>query len=213
MKTRVVSNIDEIYFTSDLHLQHANIIELCDRPYSSLEEMNKALISNWNNTIKHGDWVYILGDFCWGDRKMWVYFLHQLPGNKILIQGNHDKDNNIPRDMFVDVIDGFLNMEIKDPDIQSKSQRLTLCHYPMLSWYQSHKGAWQLFGHWHTLATQKPQVNRVKEGESDYIREEFILMDRVRRSQWDVGVDLNNYTPISYQQIKKIMTKNLEISK
>jgi calcineurin-like phosphoesterase family protein len=189
MQTRIIKNLDEIYFTADLHLHHENIIEYCNRPFGSVADMDKTIISNWNNTVKHGDWVYILGDFCWGDRKMWCYFLNQLPGNKILIQGNHDRDKNIPVDKFVEVIPGFLNVDMKDPD---GDQRITLCHYPMLSWYHSHMGAWQLFGHVHGKLNNS---------------------SKLMSSQLDVGIDSNNFTPVSYQDVKRIITKNLELSK
>lgn len=181
MKTLVLKNPDELYFIADPHLHHANVIEYCDRPFGSIAEMDKAIISNWNKTVPHGSWIFILGDFCLGDRKMWKYFLSQLPGNKYLIQGNHDRDNNIPRDLFVDVIPGFLNLEIKDPEIGS--QRITLCHYPMLSWYQSHCGSWQLYGHVHGR-----KLNTMT-------------------TQMDVGVDSNNFNPVSYFGVKKHITK------
>ena len=55
-----------IYFTSDLHFNHANIIMLCNRPFQSVEEMNRVLIENWNNAVNKNDDVYVLGDFIMG---------------------------------------------------------------------------------------------------------------------------------------------------
>jgi calcineurin-like phosphoesterase family protein len=207
MQTLIIKDINNLYFTSDPHLNHKNIIEFCNRPFGSVEEMNKVIISNWNNTIKHGDWVYILGDFCLGDRKMWCYFLNQLPGNKILIQGNHDRDKNIPIDKFADVYNGFVNVEVKDPEIKGGSQRITLCHYPMLSWYHSHMGAWQLFGHWHSHKVVSP--NNENKEVSEYVKEEYFYMDKVRPTQYDCGMDGNNFTPISYHNVKKIIQSKM----
>ena len=51
-----------IFFTSDLHLGHKNIIRLCGRPFESVEEMDEILIDNWNKKIHRCDTVYILGD-------------------------------------------------------------------------------------------------------------------------------------------------------
>ena len=52
------------FFTSDTHFGHANIIKYCNRPFSSLEEMNSTIIRNWNEMVKPEDTVFFLGDFC-----------------------------------------------------------------------------------------------------------------------------------------------------
>ena len=51
-----------IYYTSDLHLFHDNIIRLCNRPYKNVYEMNDDIVERWNNKVKPDDDVYILGD-------------------------------------------------------------------------------------------------------------------------------------------------------
>lgn len=209
MDTRVLTNLDDLYFTSDLHLNHERIIEYCHRPFGSIEEMNKTIISNWNNKVPHGAWVFILGDFCLGNRDTYRYFLNQLSGHKILIMGNHDKDKNIPNDKFAEVIWGFLNLNVKD----EKEQRITLCHYPMLSWYQSHRGAWQLFGHWHSLKVDNTVRTDHKKADAeitDYVKEEYIHAENLRPTQLDVGVDAHDFTPLSYYEVKKLIWKNLK---
>ena len=42
---------DKVFFTSDTHFKHANIIKFCERPFGSIEEMNEALIANWNRVV------------------------------------------------------------------------------------------------------------------------------------------------------------------
>ena len=54
-----------VYFTSDLHLGHRNIISLQYRPFESVEEMDRALIDNFNSVVKKNDTVFILGDICY----------------------------------------------------------------------------------------------------------------------------------------------------
>lgn len=214
MKTITIENKDKLYFTSDLHLGHENIIALCNRPFTSIEEMDNIIIDNWNSVITKDDTIFVLGDFSWriGDSQI-KHYISQLSGNIIFIKGNHDKNE----DAFSSskFYDGFVNIKVKDDNDDTKAlggyQYITLCHYPMLSWYQSHRGAWQLFGHWHTLPDQKP-MRRVQDNESEYIKEEYLYMDRLRNFHYDVGVDQNKYYPISYNEIKKFF-KNLDNSK
>ena len=51
-----------IYFTADTHFGHYNVIRFCDRPFASAEEMDEAMIQNWNERVTGNDTVYILGD-------------------------------------------------------------------------------------------------------------------------------------------------------
>lgn len=51
-----------IYFTADTHFGHENVIRFCDRPFSSANEMDEAMIANWNARVKGDDTVYVLGD-------------------------------------------------------------------------------------------------------------------------------------------------------
>src|ERR1700677_1793896 len=81
----------KVWFTSDPHFWHKNIIRLCNRPFSSVEEMHKQLIAHWNNVVSDEDTVYVLGDvfFCGAQKAHEI--LNQLKGKKILVRGNHDK--------------------------------------------------------------------------------------------------------------------------
>lgn len=214
MRTLTYVEPTKLYFTSDLHLGHFNIIRYCNRPFNDVGHMNKTIIENWCKLITDEDIVFILGDFCMlHGRKSWNFYLDQLPGHKILIQGNHDKMNSIPVDKF-DGIYNLLNINIKDSDVKGGEQRITLCHYPMLSWHQSHRGAWQLFGHMHNSKLH-PTKEHMEGGDevADFLKFEYKYSDKLRSDQYDVGVDGNDFTPISYYQIKKIIQKNLELSK
>ena len=206
MKTLYIENKDKLYFTSDPHYGHANIIKFCNRPFNSFQEMNDILINNWNNIIREDDLCFILGDFSMWGKQAWNNILDRLMGRKILIMGNHDKDKNIPIERFEIVTDGFLNIRVKDDDKDKDGQRITLCHYPMLSWYQSHRGAWQLFGHWHNKKVREA-IENVEV--ATYVKEEHLYMDKTRWNQYDVGVDGNNFTPISYLEVKKRILENM----
>ena len=200
MKTLTIQDSDKLYFTSDLHFGHEKIIEYCNRPFSSVHEMNKALTENWNSIISDDDLVVIAGDFCLGGKQQWEKYLSHLKGRKILVEGNHD--HKIPEYLF-EIVTPLLNMEVKDNDTE-KWQRITVCHYAMLSWHQSHKGAWQLFGHWHGKSLLDPKRDDI----SGFIEEEMHQMTKINKSrQYDVGVDNNRYYPVPYNVIKQIFNK------
>ena len=110
-----------IFFTSDLHLGHENCIRLCNRPFSSIEEMDETLIENWNHKVTGKDTVYILGDLIYRSQKPPEEYLRRLQGKKHLILGNHVAD---------------------------WKRQYTLCHYPMMSWPHIMR-CYMVFGHIH----------------------------------------------------------------
>jgi calcineurin-like phosphoesterase family protein len=79
------------FFTADHHFGHARIIELCDRPFSSIEEMNETLIDKWNAVVKPGDTVWHLGDVAMGPITQSLSLISRLNGHKYLVPGNHDR--------------------------------------------------------------------------------------------------------------------------
>lgn len=80
------------WVVADTHFDHFNIIEYTGRPFSSVEEMNKTMIDNWNRVVKPEDTVYHLGDFSYGrgSEENIASIVEQLNGDIILIKGNHD---------------------------------------------------------------------------------------------------------------------------
>ena len=93
------------WFTSDYHLGHGSIIKHCNRPFKDLEHMNKSIIRNHNQRVKPDDIIYYLGDFCFrntpggeegeGAIHKAKFYLKQLNGRFVFIQGNHDKNNSL----------------------------------------------------------------------------------------------------------------------
>lgn len=165
------------WFTSDTHFGHANIIRYSNRPFSNEEEMDEALIANWNSKVQPGDTVYHLGDifFCKEDRALSI--LRRLNGQKFLVFGNHDKlvkNSARVREQFAQCTD-YKEVTIED-------QKIILCHYPMITWNRSHRGSWMLHGHCH--------------GSLVYPFEARIH---------DVGVDPNGLHPLSFEDVRRIM--------
>lgn len=80
-----------VWFTSDTHFAHRNIIEYCGRPFADVEAMDAAMIANWQAVVGPTDLVYHLGDFAFGPVENIGRYLSQLPGRIVLIRGNHDR--------------------------------------------------------------------------------------------------------------------------
>ena len=79
------------YLISDLHLDHDNIIEYCDRPFSSVEEMNETLVEHWNDSIDPGDEVLYGGDLTIrSSAAALLDWLDELNGEIVFLLGNHD---------------------------------------------------------------------------------------------------------------------------
>lgn len=113
-----------IFFTSDTHFGHKNIIEYCNRPFDSVEQMNDFIIKQWNSVVRENDTVYHLGDVCLGLRKEEIAeILSKLNGTKYLVKGNHDNwKNEVYREI------GF--KEVYDTPIIIK-EFLILSHAPI----------------------------------------------------------------------------------
>lgn len=173
---------EHTFFTSDTHFGHANIIRFCKRPFENVEEMNEVLIENWNKVVSKDDTVFHLGDFAFGGSSVWNSIIPRLNGHINLIIGNHDRKNLRQGYMsFFDMVVPQLQIEIEDTSIY-------LNHYPFLCYGGSYRGVWQLFGHVHSgPGADGLDISRLR-----------VLLP----TQYDVGVDNNNFTPISYREVK-----------
>lgn len=125
------------WFTSDLHLGHANIIGYCDRPFKNVNDMDKKLIANWNARVKPEDTIFHLGDFCYRDSTKFSEYYNALNGNKIFIKGNHDGNNGVKTpiiDMTIH-LGGKVLLLLHDPsDVSCFGGRLILCGHVHTYW-------------------------------------------------------------------------------
>lgn len=114
-----------IFFTSDTHFGHAGIIGHCQRPFASVDEMDAAMASAWNRTVRPTDTVYHLGDFTWQKRRRDIAArLESLNGVKHLIVGNHDHTDTRKASGWASV---QYAMKLKADGIA-----VYLSHYPVL---------------------------------------------------------------------------------
>ena len=125
-----------VFFTADQHFGHDNIRKLCNRPFTTVDEMDAQLIENWNRVVRSQDSVFHLGDFCLTAENTETY-RKQLNGQIRLIRGDHDK--RVPPGVFAAVHDSYT--------FESLGIRIVLCHYAMRVWDRSHFEAWHLFAH------------------------------------------------------------------
>lgn len=172
---------DKVYFISDTHFDHKNIIRLAGRPFQELDEMNTTLIDNWNATIPEDGLVFILGDFCWSsDPNRWKKLLLKLNGKKVLIKGNHDDYKVLEK-----VEDQFITIRER-LELRVNGTRLMLDHYPMKEWSGSYHGVYSLYGHIH---------------EKDF--------PNAKPQQYNLSVERNDYRPISWFELGLLLTKQV----
>ena len=132
-----------IWFTADTHFGHENLALGKRTQFKNIEEMNETIINNWNEVIKSGDIVYVLGDFAVGSKDFIRKIRHRLHGKINLALGNHDYRNRIHNmpELFSSMFD------LKT--VRINKQLVVLCHYCMERWDESYYGSWHLFGHSH----------------------------------------------------------------
>ena len=177
-----VENPDKLFFTSDTHWGHFNISKYCHRPFNSRSEMDIALIDNWNKVVPQDGIVVHCGDFMLPhkeDVKEYEKILKKLNGNILLCRGNHDRIplSIEPQGKLIAVVD--IAMAYVD------KVKIMASHYPMLAY----PADYQVFGHIHTLS------NGICYGIDGDVN------NRMRKTQYDVGVDQNGYKPVSYWQL------------
>ena len=194
-----------VFFVSDLHIHHGNIMKYCHRTYfmnsserdimnsgderkindlriskESITHMDDALILNLNNKVGQDDTLWILGDFGWfknfGDMKAIRNRINCR--NIYYVMGNHDNYNFLKKCM-TEVFDQI--------GIEVHGQHMFLNHYPMVRWDRSHFGSWQLFGHQH--------------GNMNW----WIKEHMPEAKMLDVGVDEHAYHPWSFDEVKAYM--------
>lgn len=157
----------KVYFTSDLHFGHANVLYfhperrqemginldmLQANKNLAVQQMNDWIINKWNNTVDKDDYVYILGDLCLSNKASTERILSKLKGKKYLIRGNHDKSCKGLERYFEWVGDirevKFTHNQFDFIDI-NEPFCVELCHFPLLGWNRRMHGTIMVHGHTH----------------------------------------------------------------
>lgn len=194
----------EVFFTSDLHFGHHNILKYSYRPFEDVDEMNEAIITNWNNTVGHDDIVVVLGDVFMGKRAETMPLGARLNGRKFLVPGNHDNchpmfdsaDKESKHNKFLKACKAFedVGFTITFPEFDTElpgGPSVTICHFPFdgdhdenniryPEWRPQDRGQWLVHGHVHE-------------------------MWKVNGRQINVGMDVWDYTPVHVDQLLELM--------
>jgi calcineurin-like phosphoesterase family protein len=171
------------YFISDTHFGHQSTIGF-GRPFSDVDQMDAAIISKWNETVREDDTVYILGDFWYKGVKPVSWYASQLVGKKVLIPGNHDAYwmSRQPEALrFFEKVSPYMEITEERPSF-------ILCHYPMLDWNGQRRGRFMIHGHTHS---------------TDYLSKSDRLFATLKDMPniLNACVEINNYTPVTLEQL------------
>lgn len=185
----------KIFFSSDQHFGHRNVLKFCGRPYRDEKEMGQALIDNWNSVVTNDDIVVSMGDFFWfNDSHSIKKCIDKLNGKEIyLVLGNHDKRESFRRvtDERFHIVDGITHIFLRCDDAErwyQKTFEIVCSHYPLMTWSHRDRGAINLFGHIHSGWLRSCD---------DYDQN----LPLWRGQQLDVGVDNQNFTPVSFEDV------------
>jgi len=191
-----VGNDENIWFTSDHHFFHKNIIRLCNRPFVDIKEMSEKLIENWNTHVKPNDIVFNLGDFCWsGSSDEWIKLMDKLHGKQILIIGNHDDRKCVekvenwykPRENDCRAVQTKLLFVRERLELRYGKKRYILDHFPQYNWMGCHYWVYNIHGHIHEKNSEIARVN-----------------------SYNVSVERNEYRPISLKELNLLLDQQKE---
>lgn len=190
------------FFTSDMHVDHRNILAYCERPFGDLDSMREELAKRWNEVVGEGDRVWILGDATIGDIEQSAEYFSVLNGDIYLVPGNHDscwsqhkrsrshKVRSAYEDLGITIVDSPKALRLAGRSVE-------MSHFPFhnpqsedqryAEYRPQERGQWLLHGHTHGRWRQ-------------------------RGRQIDVGVDAWGGWPVSVGQIEELIvggTKDL----
>ncbi|MBR3396284.1 MAG: hypothetical protein IKG70_00335 [Lachnospiraceae bacterium] len=180
-----------IRYIADMHFGYESIIAFDNRPFDTAEDMTEAMIRNWNGTVAPDDLTYILGDFASAPPDECCSILERLSGKKVLITGNHDAPD------AVDAMRGLLEDVTGYCEITDGSERVVLCHYPILM-FNSHQMSWcHLYGHVHSSYEWN-----LAEHTKHMIKKLYAREDVCRMANAGAMMTYMNYTPRTLEELK-----------
>lgn len=193
----------KIFFTSDLHIGHANVLIFDQRPFKDLDHMHTVLANNYNSTVPEDGVCYFLGDIGLCKQNELENFMKRLNGStKVLILGNHDSG---AYSMYSKGFDIVLNTAT----IYIGKNRVSMSHCPLPGIFREEitgmKGAKE-GTYWH--GEHKNQMFTSQDLTVDYHLHGHIhsgpANNKLQKTdrQFDCGVPSNLFRPVSISQIE-----------
>ncbi|MCC7433103.1 MAG: hypothetical protein IT363_00350 [Methanoregulaceae archaeon] len=195
-----VSDQQRIGFTSDLHLYHAKIIRLQNRPFASVLGMNEAMRDAHNRLFDRDSIVFNLGDALLLPRdcpalveRQALDLLRSFNGKICYLPGNHERQLDLISQVWT-VLEPLVDLYVERG---SDTQHIVLCHYPLRSWNGAAQRSWHLHGHSHgSLRDDHGRLMRVGR----------------KRKMLDVGVDANFLVPLTLDGVEMRMAERMFVS-
>jgi calcineurin-like phosphoesterase family protein len=198
-----------IFFTSDLHLGHERIIELCGRPYGSVGEMNMGIVENINATVSSRHSLVILGDVLLGKIEESLKLLKEIRAKRVLIlPGNHDRfslayghhgaleTQRVKRQLWISEYEGVRrnrSLHCVEDRVRSawsttiSGRRVLLSHYPYVGDSQPERDRHR---HLRPVDTGLPLVH-------GHVHTRW----RENGRMLNVGVDVNRFKPVAESEV------------
>jgi calcineurin-like phosphoesterase family protein len=213
-----------VFFTSDFHCYHKNVLKFDDRPFEDVEAMHIALEERWNEVVSKDDIVIYLGDLSFARREEMDYvkgMMHNLNGTIHYVMGNHDKLEDIKKIGVFESISDYLEVRVahmgEEPNnigALKRVETLFCCmHYPILEWNKKHRGSWLVHGHCHMnlFNNDSEWVSKMeamgKLLPKDILEEYNALVEKKHYYKGrvvDAGCMGWDYRPLSYEDILKM---------
>lgn len=187
--------MSDVWFTSDTHFSHENIIRYCNRPFANVAEMNEAMVKNWNARVKPDDVIYHLGDVALGKIADSLAIIRRLNGHKHLIPGNHDRcwpyhQKVRPTDVRIYQDVGFT---IHAPQLYV--YRVLLCHLPATGDSREEE----------RYAEHRPLTRGGFPIVHGHVHDRWKVNNELDVPQVNVGVDVWDFRPVHLDEVRAIV--------
>ena len=190
MRIDYKGDLDKLFFTSDSHFLHNNIRHFCNRPFNSNDEQTEELIRRWNEVVPEDGIVFHGGDLCWTGNIDFIVRLNQkLNGTIYHILGNHCYQNKLDREVIRNIFRSYGGDQMDVANIivrNDNNTQLFVSHYPLMYWPS---GSIMLHGHVHSGPNSDKGSEKVP----------------FHPKRYDIGVDNNDFYPISYVKLMEII--------